>query len=97
MDKLIRDQHYYVKQLGTKIKNVQHYSLYRAKYLGQINGFNKYMEFTNIEDLGQNHPTTRRTYVSLTIASSITKMESLKDITNEMLPNDILLKIDEYI
>ena len=94
MENPTKGQYYYVKQYGTTIKNVDRYSHYRAQYLGQIKGFNKYFEFTNVNNIGQKDVAT---YVMLIISKSITKMENLKDITNEMLPNDLLFKIDEYI
>jgi len=94
MENPTKGQYYYVKQYGTKNNNVQRYSHYRAKYIGQIKGSNKYFEFTNVNNIGEKRVAT---YVMLILSKSITKMEDLKDITNEMLPNDLLLKIDEYL
>ena len=94
MDNLIRGQHYYVKEYETTFKNVERYAEYRAKFLGKHRGINEFMSFANINHYKMNY---RPTYLSEVPASRITKMESLTDITNEMLPNHILLKIDEYI
>lgn len=94
MENLVRGQKYYVKQYGTTIDKVVYYEEYRAKFLGIEQGINQFMTYNNINYYKNNH---RPTYVSVVPAHRIIKMENLKDITNEMLPNNILLKIDEYI
>jgi hypothetical protein len=94
MENLVKGQQYYVKQYENTIKNVKRYTEYRAKFLGKHRGINEFMSFSNINDYKMNY---RPTYVSSVPALCITKMETLKDITNEMLPNDLLRKIDEYI
>lgn len=94
MENLIKGQHYYVKEYETTVKNVERYAEYRAKFLGKHRGINEFIYFENINHYKMNY---RPTYLSEVPASRIRKMESLTDITNEMLPNHILLKIDEYI
>jgi hypothetical protein len=94
MENLIRGQRYYIRQYETTIDKVEHYSEYRAKFLGKHKGINEFMSFANINYYKINY---RPTYTSEVPAVIITKMENLIDITNEMLPNHILLKIDEYI
>jgi hypothetical protein len=86
MEGLIRGQQYYVKQYGT--------TEYRAKFLGKQQGINQFMSYNNINYYKSNY---RPSYLRVVPVSHIIKMETLKDITNEMLPNDLLLKIDEYI
>jgi len=49
---------------------------------------------TNIKYFGQ---IWIKRYISVIHLEKIIKMESLKDITNEMLPNEILIKIDNYL
>lgn len=90
---LERNQIYYVTELD-KIHNNEYDLIYRAKYLGIQKGINEFIVLTNINIIGEKWI---RNYVSVTPISKIKKMESLKDITNEMLPFNILLKIDQYI
>ena len=94
MEGLIIGQQYYVKQHGTTIDKVVRYDEYRAKFLGKQQGINPYMRYKNINYYKSNY---RPTYIKIVKAGQILKMETLKTITNEMLPNDILLTIDEYI
>jgi hypothetical protein len=94
MEGLIIGQQYYVKQHGTTIDKVVRYDEYRAKFLGKQPGINPYMRYNNINYYKSNY---RPTYLTVVNARQIIKMETLKTITNEMLPNDILLTIDEYI
>jgi hypothetical protein len=94
MDNLIRGQQYYVKEYGTTIDKIVRYEEYRAKFLGKHRGINEFMSFAKINYYKMNY---RPTYSSEVPAVRIIKMETLKDITNEMLPNDLLLKIDDYI
>ena len=94
MDNLVKGQYYYVKQHGTTINNVVRYDEYRAKFLGKEPGVNDYMSYNKINYYQSNY---RPTYIRSVPARNIIKMENLKDITNEMLPNDLLLKIDEYL
>lgn len=93
MEGLITGQQYYVKQYGTTIDKVVRYDEYRAKFLGKQQGIN-FMAYNKINYYKSNY---RPTYLISVPAHHIIKMESLKTITDEMLPNDILLKIDEYI
>jgi hypothetical protein len=94
MEDLIIGQQYYVKQYGTTIDKVVRYDEYRAKFLGKQQGINQFMTYNKINYYKSNH---RPTYLSVVNVNQLIKMESLKTITNEMLPNDILLTIDEYI
>ena len=94
MEQLIRGQTYYVYQYSTTIGQVVHYSEYRATFLGIQQGINQFLTYNNINFYKINY---RPTYHSVVPVDQIIKMETLKDITNEMLPNDILLKIDCYI
>jgi hypothetical protein len=94
MEGLIIGQQYYVKQQGTTINKVVRYDEYRAKFLGKQQGTNQYMTYNKVNYYKSNH---RPTYLMVVNASQIIKMDTLKTITNEMLPNDILLTIDEYI
>jgi hypothetical protein len=94
MENLVKGQQYYVKEHGTTINKIVRYEEYRAKFLGIQQGINQFMTYNNINYYKNNY---RPTYLSEVPASRITKMETLKDITNEMLPNDLLLKIDDYI
>jgi hypothetical protein len=93
MEGLKIGQQYYVKQRGTTIDNVVRYDEYRAKFLGKQQGIN-FMAYNKINYYQSNY---RPTYLSVVPVSHIIKMETLKTITNEMLPNDILLTIDEYL
>lgn len=94
MENPTKGQYYYVKQYGSKIGNVVRYHEYRAKFLGKEPGANNYMSYNKINYYQSNY---RPTYLISVSARNIIKMENLKDITNEMLPNDLLLKIDEYL
>ena len=94
MENLVEYQQYYVKLYGTTINKVVHYDEFRAKFLGKDPGVNPYLSYNKINYYQSNY---RPTYIMSVPARRIIKMESLKDITNEMLPNDLLLKIDEYI
>jgi hypothetical protein len=97
MEYLLNDlkinQMYYVKEYEP-IHNKENYSQYRAKYLGIQKGINKFIVLTKINIIGEKWI---RDYVSVIPIDKIKKMESLKDITNEMLPNEILIKIDNYL
>jgi hypothetical protein len=94
MDNLVIGQKYFVTEYETKIDNKEIYSLRRAKYLGKQNNLNEFIILTNVNWI---HETRINNNVSLIPSKRIIKMENLQDITNEMLPNDILLTIDEYI
>jgi hypothetical protein len=94
MENAVKGQTYFVTEYGAKIQDRQFYSLYRAKYLGKQIGCNTYMILTNINWIGENRINKG---VSMLSQCRIAKMESLKDITNEMLPNSLLMKIDDYL
>jgi hypothetical protein len=94
MDNLVKGQKYYVKQYSTTFDKVVYYDEYRAKFIGEQQGINKFMTYNNINYYKTNY---RPTYLSVVPVDKIIKMESLKDITNEMLPSEILNKIDSYI
>ena len=94
MSNLVKGQTYFVTEYGAKIKDRQFYSLYRAKYLGRQIGCSKYVILTNTNWIGEKRINKG---VCMLSYSRIAKMETLKDITNEILPNDILMKIDEYV
>jgi len=91
---LIKGLRYYVLEYETKIDNKLFYSLFIAKFLRKENYFHERIILTNI-----NHITEKRISKCISYIPSkyIIKMESLFDITNEMLPNDILKIIDSYI
>jgi len=91
---LIKGLRYYVLEYDTKIENKLFYSLFIAKFLGKENYFHERIILTNI-----NHIDEKRINkcIKSTLSKNIIKMESLSDITNEMLPNDILQIIDSYI
>ena len=91
---LIKGLRYYVLEYETKIDNKLFYSLFIAKFLRKENYFHERIILTNI-----NHITEKRISKCIAYIPSkyIIKMESLSDITNEMLPNDILQIIDSYI
>ena len=90
---LNRGQMYYVTEVD-KIHNNEFDSIYRAEYLGLQKGINEFIVLTKINKIGEKWI---RNYTSVIPIGKIKKMETLKDITNEMLPFNILLKIDEYI
>jgi len=87
-------QHYFVTKYETKIEEREFYSMFRAKYLGTENYINKAIILTNVNHFGEKR-IDRGVHVIPYI--KITKMESLSDITNEILPNDILRQIDGYL
>lgn len=94
MENAVKGQTYFVTEYGAKIQGRQFYSLYRAKYLGKQIGCSTYVILTNRNWIGEKRINKG---VSMLSHCRIAKMESLKDITNEMLPNDMLMKIDEYL
>jgi hypothetical protein len=94
MEHLIVGRQYYVKEYSTTIDKVVFYGEYRAQFLGIQPGINKYIIYNNINDYKLNYRPKYQRYV---LVGQNIKMESLKEITNEMLPNDILLMIEEYI
>jgi hypothetical protein len=94
MENAVKGQIYFITEYGAKIQGRQFYSLYRAKYLGREIGFTKYVILTNINWIGEKRIDKG---VCMLSPCKIVKMESLKDITNEMLPSNVLMKIDEYL
>ena len=94
MENAVKGQTYFVTEYGAKIQGRQFYSLYRAKYLYVQKCPNVFVILTNKNWLGEKR-IDKNIYAMP--AGKITKMESLKDVTNEMLPNDILMEIDEYL
>jgi hypothetical protein len=69
------------------------YETFRAKYLGKFS-FNGGFGVSDIQYAGR---TRMETCTMVTYMSKIDKIESLSDITNEILPNDILRQIDSYL
>lgn len=94
MENSVKGHTYFITEYGAKTKDRQFYSLYRAKYLGKQIGCSTYVILTNINWIGEKRINKG---VSMLSHCRIAKMESLKDITNEMLPNSVLMKIDEYL
>jgi len=87
------DQIYYVTEVD-RIHNKEYDLIYRAKYLGVQKGINKFIVLTNINIIGEKWIMD---YVSVIPIRKIKKMASLKEITKEMLPKEILIKIDNYL
>jgi hypothetical protein len=94
MANLVKGQTYFVTEYDTKIENKEFYSLYRAKYLYVQKCPNEFVILTNKNWIGQKRIDKG---VCVIPARKIIKMDTLKDITNEILPNDMLMKIDEYL
>lgn len=94
MANLVKGQTYFVTEYGSKIQDRQFYSLYRAKYLYVQKCPNVFVILTNKNWFGEKRIDKN---IHAMPAGKIAKMETLKDITNEMLPNDILIEIDHYL
>ena len=67
---------------------------YRAKFLGTQHCFNTSVF---LSEHIYNDDNKMRTYVCVMPISKIIKLETLKDIVNEILPDEILIQIENYL
>lgn len=94
MDSLIRgNRYFFTTYFVFNSKGEKRYETYRAKFLGKF-VHNGGFSVSDVQYAGRNRI---ETYTMVNFMSQIDKIETLSDITNEMLPNDILRIIDSYL
>ena len=93
MDNLVKGRRYFVTELD-RIYSKEFHRHYRAKFLGTQQGIHKSVF---LSEHIYNDDNKMRTYVSVMPISKIIKLETLKDIVNEMLPDEILIQIENYL
>lgn len=93
MDSLVKGRRYFVTELD-KVWLKEFHQFYRAKFLGIQQGINK---FVVLSEQIYNNDNRMRTYVSVIPIDKIIKVETLKDIVNEMLPDEILTQVENYL
>jgi hypothetical protein len=93
MDNLVKGRRYFVTELD-RVYLKEFHRHYRAKFLGTQQCINK---IALLSEHIYNDDNKMRTYVTAMPISKIIKLETLKDIVNEMLPNEILIQIENYL
>jgi hypothetical protein len=93
MDNLIVGRRYFVTELD-RVWLKEFHTYYRAKFGGIQQGINK---FVLLSEHIYNNDNRMRTYLSVVPIHNIIKIETLKDIVNELLPNEILIHIENYL
>jgi len=93
MDNLVKGRRYFVTELD-RIWLKEFHKHYRAKFGGIQQGINK---FVLLSEHIYNNDNRMRTYLSVVPIHNIIKIETLKDIVNELLPNEILTHIENYL